>query len=137
MTILYDVDRDLRLVYARPEAEITAETLRDHFQALAQDPAVGAGFGEVLDLTDTTTCAVNVPQLYGLVEVLQIHPSRLQRLAIACRDRDVLPRLLLLQELAKVAPVEIGVFQQLASAAAWVSVRHDQIERVALARSNH
>ena len=136
MTIRYEIDRDLRLVVARPILPLTVESLCEHFTAVAADPSIMRGTNEILDLSTAEDCPLSVPELYGIVECIQTHPNRLRRLAIVCGNRDVLPRVLLLQEFAKTTSMEVGVFQERNSAAAWLTLRADQIEHVSFASAD-
>ena len=77
-----------------------------------------------------------MPGVYGLVQCIHPPPHRLRRLAIVCGNRDVLPRVLLLQEFAKTTSMEVGVFQERNSAAAWLTLRADQIEHVSFASAD-
>jgi len=133
MKIRYEVDRDLCLVYARPTTPFSVDAMREHLRAIADDTTIQNGYCEILDLTNTTPGDVTVPELYEIVETLEKHPSRLRRMAFACKVPAMLSRLLLIQEFAKGVRIEIGVFQELVSAAAWTGVGADAIERTAVA----
>lgn len=132
MPIRYDVDPGLRLVCSRASGVLGPDDLVDHVRSVATDPSVGVGFNEILDLRDANECLIQVPDLYRVVEESQDHPHRLRRSALVCADHEILPKLLLYQEFSKQLPVEVGVFDRLLSAAAWLDVRGTEIEGSAL-----
>lgn len=133
MPIDYHIERDLRIVVARATATLDRESLIDHIRAIATDDRVPRGAGEILQLNGASSCDATVPDLYAVAETFRGHGSPLKRLALVCEDGAVLPRLLLLQEFTKGMPLEIGVFAQTPSAAAWLHVRAEEIGQTASA----
>ncbi len=132
MPIRYDVDHGLRLVCSRASGTIGPDDLVDHVRSVATDPSIGAGFNEILDLRGASECRIQVPDLHRAVEESQDHRHRLRRSALVCADQDILPKLLLYQEFSKQLPVEVGVFDRLLSAAAWLDVSEHEMEGSAL-----
>lgn len=130
MSIPYDVEPRLDLVLARADGALTCEAFCAHLATVARDESIPPDSSELLDVSGAAGFVCDVPDLYRIAASLREHARRLRRLAVVSKDRSVLERLLLLQELSKGATLEVGVFDARTSAAAWLNVRGDELDAV-------
>lgn len=128
MTIPYDVELGLDLVLARTDGPLTCESFCAHLFKVARDESVPLNSSELLDVNGPAKLTCDVADLHRMAESLRDHPRRLRRLAMVSDDRQVLERLMLLQQMSKGSALEIGIFDARNSAAAWLNVRGDELD---------